>query len=402
MEKMEISQNLNQRLHSLKLRIEQEIIPELGLKEQELSSYNHNLFSISKLGEDYSEVKRGLKALGIKFAKLGKQELSEVTNQIILLQGDIDQEPRRKFQEKAKQYFEWYFEGNLRDIVFDEKKRGIQLGNKIILTLTDGQELIYHAKTHRLGLKSQHSSSSQPVDAKELFIYKVLELSDLGSESHFFYDDEKNFYIATRDVGFNKESKKQERFVTYDQVKPSLKEFNDLLKDDGNIQLVEEKLGRNQIDFVNGLIKADIFSRVFRLHDLINNDGNIGFVENEIKEKYELKIIDFDVKTDISYEDKEGIFKGFQSGNGQYNYIGSNDNIIKYFLGKRDFLKRKEIAKDIFKEDGKKIYQAIEQSYNEIKIFIEKSNLQVDFLDLEKYAKSVSENLLYFMNRLVD
>ena len=73
------------------------------------------------------------------------------------------------------------------------------MGNRVIVQSEDWQKVTCHAKTHQGGLKTLHSSSIvQPVDLKELLIYKVLEFLGIGAETHFFYDDIKNFYIATK------------------------------------------------------------------------------------------------------------------------------------------------------------------------------------------------------------
>jgi hypothetical protein len=63
--------------------------------------------------------------------------------------------------------------------------------------------ITYYAKTHRGGFKADLSGTTYPVDLKELLVYKILELLQIGPETHFFYIDVKEFYIVTKDVGYD-------------------------------------------------------------------------------------------------------------------------------------------------------------------------------------------------------
>jgi hypothetical protein len=102
-------------------------------------------------------------------------------------------------------------------ITFKKKMGGDQLGNCIVVKINNGHELIYHAKTHRGGYKVDFSSAIKSVDLKELLIYKILELLGIGPETH--YIDVKDFYIVTKDVGYDEPSKKQGEFFTYGQLR---------------------------------------------------------------------------------------------------------------------------------------------------------------------------------------
>lgn len=71
----------------------------------------------------------------------------------------------------------------------------------------------FYVKTHSGGLlRSSNKSTSKPVDPIELITYKILEHSGYGTESHFFYDDIKNFYIATKDVAVYADQKKVKKY----------------------------------------------------------------------------------------------------------------------------------------------------------------------------------------------
>jgi hypothetical protein len=74
--------------------------------------------------------------------------------------------------------------------------------------MKDGEVVTYYAKTHRGGFKADLSGTTYPVDLKELLVYRILELLGIGPETHFFYNDVKEFYIATKDVAYDVVSKK--------------------------------------------------------------------------------------------------------------------------------------------------------------------------------------------------
>jgi hypothetical protein len=245
---------------------------------------------------------------------------------------------------------------------------GDQLGNRIIVNTKDGQEITYHAKTHRGGLKSQHSSSSQPVDLKELLIYKILEFSGIGSETHFFYDDIKNFYIATKDVGYDDKKMKQGEFITYEKIR----ENNS-----------SEELLKNSL-IVNGFIKADIISRLLSLSDVINNGGNTGISSSE-----QFKIIDFNPPVTKEYKNPK-VFEDWLSGNNQYNY--SDPTVISILKNKSKEEKIESSLDSVKQLDGFDNY--IKKSYEVVANYMDKvpgiETFQVE--DLKFYTESILEN----------
>ena len=320
--------------------------------------------AVTKL-ENTSEAlqKNGIKKLISLCAKLNiDKELKEA----ISIQEFLDELPRKRLQNAAKRYFQQNMEAV--DVSFKDKLGGDQLGNRIIVTLKDGQEITYHAKTHRGGLKSQHSSSSQPVDLKELLIYKVLDFSGIGAEAHFFYDDIKNFYIATKDAGYDEFNKTQGVFLTYEKIKEKIS---------------HEELLKNS-DIINGFIKADIISRLLLMSDVINNSANTGLSPNS-----QFKIIDFNPPLNLEYRNP-GIFKDWLSGNNQYNY--SDPTVISILKNKNKEEKIynsltifKELEK--FKQFVYNAYDCVIKNINELEGIAE---LQKQ--DLKEYAQSVTEN----------
>ena len=93
-----------------------------------------------------------------------------------------------------------------------------------------------------------------------MLIYKILEFSGLGAEAHFFYDDIRNFYIATKDLDYDDENKKQGEFITYKKLRDKYS---------------PEELLKNSI-VVNGFILTDIMSRILLISDVLDNGNNTG------------------------------------------------------------------------------------------------------------------------------
>lgn len=44
------------------------------------------------------------------------------------------------------------------------------------------------------------SRGANAVDPKEVLVYTVLHKLGLGPKTHFFWEDQRNFYIATEDL----------------------------------------------------------------------------------------------------------------------------------------------------------------------------------------------------------
>lgn len=278
--------------------------------------------SLIKLKSNNSVIiKKELKEL-MKYVSEGDKKLSELGIIATKLFLEYDQMPKKQLQKKANEYFQGL--GGI-SISFKDKLSGDQLGNRIYVKYKDGQEITYHAKTHRGGLKSQHSSSTSPVDLKELIAYKILEYFEVGAETHFFYDDIKNFYIATKDVGYNSIKRTQEEFLTYEKIRDKAS-TEELLKD--------QKI-------VNGFIKTDILSRLLLLSDVLNNGGNTG-----ISPDGSFKVIDFNPPVTKEYKNPK-IFEDWLSGNNQYNY---SDQTIISILKKQDHNTKIKEALQIIKE----------------------------------------------------
>jgi len=343
----------------------------LGKEHKDTKKWKNSLLS-----DNLVQKKRALTEVQNSFFQLKdeREDYKNIFNLAFKLKQEIDNLPRKQFQSKALEYFQKSL--GVDSVSFKEKMGGDQLGNRIIVQLKDGQEITYHAKTHRGGLKSQHSSSSQPVDLKELLIYKILEFSGIGAETHFFYDDIKNFYIATKDAGYDDESRKQGEFVTYEKIREKYSP-EELLKD----SLI-----------VNGFIKTDIISRLLLLSDVINNGANTG-----LSPSGQFKVIDFNPPVTKEYQNPK-IFEDWLSGNNQYNY---SDPTVISILKNKD--KEEKIKNSLFsiKELGR-FEDFVIKSYESVMKNIDKipgiEELQIQ--DLKVYTESIIKNHQFLMKSI--
>ena len=95
-------------------------------------------------------------------------------------------------KECTKQYF------NDDAIEFYNKRGGIQIG---LVCVTKNKK--YYVKTHQYGATRTNSNSIKLPDAKELFVYVLLELLNLGPVVHFYWPrnlSKKSLYIATEEI----------------------------------------------------------------------------------------------------------------------------------------------------------------------------------------------------------
>lgn len=330
--------------------------------------------SLIKLKSNNSVIiKKELKEL-MKYVSEGDKKLSELGIIATKLFLEYDQMPKKQLQKKANEYFQGL--GGI-SISFKDKLSGDQLGNRIYVKYKDGQEITYHAKTHRGGLKSQHSSSTSPVDLKELIAYKILEYFEVGAETHFFYDDIKNFYIATKDVGYNSIKRTQEEFLTYEKIRDKAS-TEELLKD--------QKI-------VNGFIKTDILSRLLLLSDVLNNGGNTG-----ISPDGSFKVIDFNPPVTKEYKNPK-IFEDWLSGNNQYNY---SDQTIISILKKQDHNTKIKEALQIIKE-LQNFELFVNTAYKDIfKIATNFDAQEIQLQDLKFYVDSIIYNHKILSSKILE
>ena len=189
-------------------------------------------------------------------------------------------------------------------ISFRPKMNGVQLGTLAILKFPDGGEVRYFVKTHSLGshLSSLQSAGEEPVQPTELLCYRILELLDLGPEAFFFGQNEKNFYIATRDSGYNG------AFIEYglltrsnDQARLIMgAEFVAMMDSITTVYTAEDfereaKSSELTKTFFENMLLLDVLEWILRLSDVTSNVTNFGFfaAAEDATGPFKLRIIDF-------------------------------------------------------------------------------------------------------------
>jgi len=195
------------------------------------------------------------------------------------------EEPLVVLQKKAREYFTEWFGRELEpeSIRFSPKDVGDQLGCVMHFTVA-GQPVTYHIKTHRQGIKNDLTDDAGVLEPYELFGYAFLEASNCGPEAHFFGVDAENFYIATLDAGYPNDGLPEPLpFFTYGQLQEGHPDFfHKKPSQKWHIHpLVKE-----------GLVTADIITRVLGLSDTVTNPGNICFIVDRTGELERFQIID--------------------------------------------------------------------------------------------------------------
>jgi hypothetical protein len=197
-------------------------------------------------------------------------------------------------------------------IIFEPKSGGVQSGCTVEIVKTLEERETFYAKIHQHGPTSSAQSSTgntQNVDVREILVYKILEFLCMGPPVHFPWADEKNVYIATRNV--------REILELPMGGKGSYED----------VPMAQEEL------YARELIKIDVFSRIFRLGDTTTNPGNLMFFGPDTSGKVSSMIVDF---SNLEFESFPGyetfIHTGIKEGNSIYNYKSSIKPLIQNIL----------------------------------------------------------------------
>jgi len=145
----------------------------------------------------------------------------------------------------------------------------------------------------------------EPLDFKELFIYKVLEFLEIGPRVHFFKVPvlKDGFFIMTEDL-----STPNGKFTEMGKINSRLE--NHLISELMKLQEGETDQSKYKtFQALRGLLELDTINRIFKLHD--SNDGNFGFINTTpsesssplrislrmaqkwLSQEHEFKIVDF-------------------------------------------------------------------------------------------------------------
>lgn len=274
-------------------------------------------------GREIKYRQKRLGELAIKYAtnlvnlNLKKEQTEYILNTLNIYKGELDM----IMENSITSYFKKIYKNH--KFEFDKKTNGVQAGKIVnIINLDNKEEIKYYVKTHQYGSTSV-SSTKETLDIKELYIYKLLNKLNIGSEVYWFESDifENSIYIATKG------------------------------------------LNNNELNIDREVIKLDIITRLLRLNDVMSNKSNI--LQHIDKKGY---IIDFRILTIKGRKNPylyDEIYISFLNGNETINYeydkyfnkvmsSTNNKNKIKYF-------------EDIINTDFNDFDKKVDDTYKEIK-----------------------------------
>jgi len=297
----------------------------------------------------------------------------------------------------------------------DVKSGGVQLGTKARVTLATGEERVYHIKTHSEGRLSSKSSAAKLVNPQELLIYKILQYTGFGCETHFLQRSAEDVYIATLDAGhggnfemFVKAAGRlgKGRDETYGQsLWGTLQDIHtDPAQNDWKaveISIQGDAIAQNFLIQVSAL---DMLSRILRLHDLLNNTENFGFLSKE-GENPALKVIDFRVADEGEFIVDNERFGGFLAGNGWYNYASSH-RATRYGLHDRLRAERVASALQVLTQGSlAQLHQHVELAYQDIRMYITETDVFADnsaelMGKLNVFHEALHQNIEFFIGKL--
>lgn len=206
----------------------------------------------------------------------------------------------------------------------------------------------YFIKTHQNGNRNEGYSSdiytskslaeAEPVNLKELFVYRLLEKIGIGAKVDFLVNpfSKNSLVISTRSIDdFVMGGRLSTKFGLYknlfDDAENEIDESRNIvwLKSDPNKQISLELLN----DLKSKFTGFDLLNRALRLSDI--NEGNYGLITGN-NNKYFIKLVDFIVPKDHKddgYEIKQDNFlRSFLRANGS---IYTNNGFIRSVLGKK-------------------------------------------------------------------
>ena len=222
---------------------------------------------------------------------LVEEKVRELESLACAMGMEVANYPENRLKEVVSHYFSNM--KNVKCVKFLNKLEGIQIGIIAEADFESSQKIKYYIKTHLHGVtRNSYNILNGSVYLYEPLVYKILHLAGMSPEPLFMFADMKDFYIATKDAGYDDISLTQKEFITYDQVLKNCPE------------LLESPIVRK------GFIKADILSRVLSVTDVLTNPKNIGFVI-ENNQLIQFIIIDLCPRRDYA---NYRIFKYWMSG----------------------------------------------------------------------------------------
>ena len=261
--------------------------------------------------------------------------------------------------------------------------------------------------------ESFHEIEYSQIDFKELFVYKVLQLMELGPKIHFMI----NPYLKDGILLVTENLNDQDN-IFFEMAKANGEGFIDIQSKLNDIRL--GKYNDKEYQSYNALIdllEIDTVNRVFTLNDF--NNGNFGylikkeeklifdeenFAENWLSNHHNFKIIDFisSLKKFDNYIEQE-IVSSFLEGNSIKKYLKGS---LMYFAISRTIdqinIKTNIIAERKKKNEqeklyfGKKVIERLEMRFkNNLKNTLEKTKKVIkDFIQKNKESIVLTEEYI--------
>jgi len=389
----------------------------LGAETVESWGFDWNMLENSSVSfEDSSRIA----VMSQLYERLGKvsrkrfdDEFSSLYTSFLTLRDRIRIVHGERLETVTERYFKKIFPGS--NVECDAKVGGVQLGNKAKVTLLSGEMKKYHIKTHSEGRLSERSSAAKHVNPQELMIYKILEYTGFGCESHFLQRSAEDVYIATLDASDDG------NFNMFARASGHLGSGGDEVYGQslwGNLQTIHSELIQNDwkaietsiqsdavsLNFLNQLSSLDMLTRILRLRDLLNNPENFGFVSKEGKYPL-LKVIDFRISDENIFRVNFEHFGGFLVGNGMYRYSDSH-RVMRYVLHDRSQEDRVRTALSVLTQTSlSKLHEHIDRAYQEIRGYILNTDVFADHIsrlmeELDTYTQAVHHNVSFFTDKL--
>ena len=326
------------------------------------------------------------------------------------------------------------------DVTFEAKPMGKQIGTKALVKFGDGYPMMtLYVKGHQnyTAMSSSQIPSSQrkDIDLKELFVYKVLELTGIGPKVHFITHqrgldrafDKNALFIATQDVAYTK-SLTQEKVKFFHPVRELYRmEQGNKVGDEIFLSEFYHELQHDNVAPIKlEATLMDIIARVFRLGDL--NEDNFARIDITTPERnYEKwKLFDFKIpeKMEGRYVigDEGSTVDGFLTGNGALSHpnvflqdalIGRNP-VEKIRLGNEviNLLERGRPKMSRPEEHKMSLPEAIEQAFEVVRHYFEETimgarraellgvNLAPSLADLHNYRLAALQNFEHLRDGL--
>jgi hypothetical protein len=314
----------------------------------------------------------------------------------------------------AERYFNALFPNSI--IEDGVKSGGVQLGTKVKIILTTREERVYHVKTHSEGRLSSKSSVAKLVNPQELLIYKILQYTGFGCETHFLQRSAEDVYIATLDAGhggsfemFVKAAGRHGKGGDESYGKSLWGTLQDIHLNpaQNNWEVVEMSIQEDAIaqNFLIQVSALDMLTRILRLHDLLDNTENFGFFMKEGDHHPALKIIDFRVADDKDFIVNDERFDGFLAGNGWYNYVSAH-RALRYVLHDRPRTERVASALQVLTQGSlAELHQHVELAYGDIHAYVTEIDVfernSAELIEKLNFSRdALHQNIDFFIKQL--